>query len=78
MDDKTTDLSKPYTPENLIEYEIMTRDSRIGEITNTATSIENDQDGIVAEEKDISVEIRAALLGSGNVVQIEHNDILVF
>ncbi len=41
MDDKTTDLSKPYTPENLIEYEIMTRDSRIGEITNTATSIEN-------------------------------------
>lgn len=41
MDDKTTVLSKPYTAGNLIEYEIMTRDSRIGEITNAATSIEN-------------------------------------
>ena len=27
--------------ENIIEYEVMTRDNRIGEITNVATSIEN-------------------------------------
>lgn len=39
--DKTTALSLPYTKENIVEYEIMTRDSRIGEITNAATSIEN-------------------------------------
>ncbi len=41
ISDKATALSRPYTKENLIEYEIMTRDSRIGEITNAATSIEN-------------------------------------
>lgn len=41
IEDKTTARSKPYTKENLIEYEVMTRDNRIGEITNVATSIEN-------------------------------------
>lgn len=41
VEDKTTALPKKYTKENLIEYEVMTRDSRIGEITNCATSIEN-------------------------------------
>lgn len=41
IEDKTAARPKPYTKENLIEYEIMTRDSRIGEITNAATSIEN-------------------------------------
>ncbi len=39
--DKTTAAKKPYTQEHLISYEISTRDSRIGEITNCATSIEN-------------------------------------
>ena len=41
IQDKATARSKPYTKENLVEYEVMTRDSRIGEITNAATSIEN-------------------------------------
>lgn len=41
MEDKATVPAKPYTEEHLIEYELMTRDSRIGEITNIATSIEN-------------------------------------
>ena len=41
VEDKVTAKSKPYTKENLIEYEVMTRDNRIGEITNVATSIEN-------------------------------------
>ena len=41
IEDKVTAQSKPYTTENLIEYEVMTRDNRIGEITNVATSIEN-------------------------------------
>ncbi len=41
IEDKATAQSKPYTKENIIEYEIMTRDNRIGEITNVATSIEN-------------------------------------
>ena len=41
IDDKATALPKPYTKENIVEYEVMTRDSRIGEITNAATSIEN-------------------------------------
>lgn len=40
-EDKITAQPKPYTKENLIEYEVMTRDNRIGEITNVATSIEN-------------------------------------
>ena len=41
IEDKTTAKSKPYTKENIIEYELMTRDNRIGEITNCSTSIEN-------------------------------------
>lgn len=41
IDDKKTVSKKPYITENITEYEIMTRDSRIGEITNAATSIEN-------------------------------------
>lgn len=41
MEDKATAKALPYTMENLTEYELMTRDSRIGEITNAATSIEN-------------------------------------
>ena len=41
IEDKVTAQSKPYNKENIIEYEVMTRDNRIGEITNVATSIEN-------------------------------------
>lgn len=41
IEDKMTTPSKPYIRENIVEYEIMTRDNRIGEITNAATSIEN-------------------------------------
>lgn len=41
IEDKATAQSKPYTKENITEYEVMTRDNRIGEITNVATSIEN-------------------------------------
>ena len=41
IEDKVTAKSKPYNKENIIEYEVMTRDNRIGEITNVATSIEN-------------------------------------
>lgn len=41
IEDKVTAQSKPYVKENIIEYEVMTRDNRIGEITNVATSIEN-------------------------------------
>ena len=41
IEDKVTAKPKKYNKENLIEYEVMTRDSRIGEITNCATSIEN-------------------------------------
>ena len=41
IEDKVTAQSRPYTKENIIEYEVMTRDNRIGEITNVATSIEN-------------------------------------
>ena len=41
IEDKIAAKQQPYTKENIIEYEIMTRDSRIGEITNVATSIEN-------------------------------------
>ena len=41
IEDKVTAQSKLYNKENIIEYEVMTRDNRIGEITNVATSIEN-------------------------------------
>ena len=41
IEDKITAMPKKYNKENIIEYEVMTRDNRIGEITNVATSIEN-------------------------------------
>lgn len=41
IEDKATAKAKKYGKEALTEYEMMTRDSRIGEITNVATSIEN-------------------------------------
>ncbi len=41
IEDKATAKSLPYTKENIIEYEVMTRDNRIGEITNCSTNIEN-------------------------------------
>lgn len=41
IEDKITAKTSPYTEEAIVEYEVMTRDSRIGEITNAATSIEN-------------------------------------
>lgn len=41
IQDKFLAVAQPYTQENIIAYELMTRDSRIGEITNAATSIEN-------------------------------------
>ena len=41
IEDKVTAKPKAYNKENIIEYEVMTRDNRIGEITNVATSIEN-------------------------------------
>lgn len=41
IEDKASTGQKPYTSENLVQYEMMTRDNRIGEITNAATSIEN-------------------------------------
>lgn len=41
IDDKITTKVKPYTKENITNYEINSRDNRIGEITNVATSILN-------------------------------------
>lgn len=41
VEDKAAAGKKTYTLEHIIDYEIATRDSRIGEITNCATSIEN-------------------------------------
>ena len=41
IEDKSTAKSKKYTKENIVEYEMNSRDNRIGEITNVATSIEN-------------------------------------
>ena len=41
IEDKATAIPKKYNKENLVEYEVMTRDSRIGEITNACTSILN-------------------------------------
>jgi hypothetical protein len=41
IEDKVTAKPKEYNKENIVEYEVMTRDNRIGEITNVATSIEN-------------------------------------
>ena len=41
IEDKATAKSKLYSKENITEYELNSRDNRIGEITNVATSIEN-------------------------------------
>ena len=41
VDDKVAAQSKAYTPENIVEYELNSRDNRIGEITNVCTSILN-------------------------------------
>ena len=41
IDDKITAKKVPYNQENIIQYELNSRDSRIGEITNIATSILN-------------------------------------
>lgn len=41
IDDKITAAKKKYTKENIVEYEMNSRDNRIGEITNVATSILN-------------------------------------
>jgi hypothetical protein len=41
IEDKITAKVKQYTKENIIDYEVNSRDNRIGEITNVATSIIN-------------------------------------
>jgi hypothetical protein len=41
IDDKITTKSKPYNKQSILEYELNSRDNRIGEITNVATSILN-------------------------------------
>jgi hypothetical protein len=41
VDDKVTTISKQYTKKNIVDYEMSSRDNRIGEITNIATSILN-------------------------------------
>jgi hypothetical protein len=41
IDDKITAKVKPYNKQSILEYELNSRDNRIGEITNIATSIEN-------------------------------------
>lgn len=41
VEDKISALKKPYTKENIVEYELNSRDNRIGEITNVATAILN-------------------------------------
>ena len=41
INDKISAKTKPYTKKNITEYEINSRDNRIGEITNVATSILN-------------------------------------
>ena len=41
VDDKITTISSPYDIEHIADYELKSRDSRIGEITNCATSILN-------------------------------------
>lgn len=41
IEDKITAKVKPYTKENITDYEVNSRDNRIGEITNVATSIIN-------------------------------------
>ena len=41
IDDKVTAKKLSYNQDNLTDYELKSRDSRIGEITNIATSILN-------------------------------------
>lgn len=41
VDDKVTAKKLPYNQDNLTDYELKSRDSRIGEITNIATTILN-------------------------------------
>lgn len=41
VDDKISALKKQYVKENIVEYELNSRDNRIGEITNVATAILN-------------------------------------
>lgn len=41
IEDKATAKVKKYTKENITDYEVNSRDNRIGEITNVATSIRN-------------------------------------
>lgn len=41
IDDKVTAKKLPYNQDNITDYELKSRDSRIGEITNIATSILN-------------------------------------
>jgi hypothetical protein len=41
IEDKATAKKKPYTQDNIIDYEMSSRDNRIGEITNVATAILN-------------------------------------
>jgi len=41
IEDKATAHVKKYNKQNITEYELNSRDNRIGEITNVATSIEN-------------------------------------
>lgn len=41
VEDKAMTQTRAYTPENIVEYEMNSRDNRIGEITNVATSILN-------------------------------------
>lgn len=41
IEDKATAKVKPYNQQSIIEYEMNSRDNRIGEITNVATSILN-------------------------------------
>lgn len=41
IEDKVSALKKTYTKENIVEYELNSRDNRIGEITNVATAILN-------------------------------------
>lgn len=59
IDDKATAKIKPYTKENITDYEVNSRDNRIGEITNVATSVINsytdDQKYIEQNEDNVSL-----------------------
>jgi hypothetical protein len=59
IDDKVTAKIKKYTKENITEYEINSRDNRIGEITNVATSIINSytEDPVYIKQNDDNVSL---------------------